>query len=157
MLNTTLLTYYIENGFGYYDNQHSCNNTEVTFSSNTYSAKQQKEMFEKGRRLLRKVMLQTASRGDIDGMRYMSQRKYFALDDEEICTMTAAAGHLDALKWLRGESINNGERNDVLCPWDPTEVHREAAENSHDDIIGYVEKNCGRHDIQMHYGVGLPW
>ena len=137
-LNTSLLAYFICNGYG-------------SSSSN---------LNEKSH-ILKKVMLETASRGDIEGMWFMKSNKYFGLDDEEICTMAGAAGQLEALKWLRGENVgtfnkSDGERN-VCCPWDPTEIHREAAENLHDDVIEYVEKNCKGHEIQMHYGVGLPW
>ena len=162
-LNTTLLSYYVMNGFG----GTSISTTTATETSITTTS----EGDGKGRQdqqMLRKVMLQTASRGDIDGMWFMSQKGYYELNDEEICTTTGAAGQLDALMWLRGDKKkaartdkydhdDNGEKNFICCPWDPTEVHREAAENSHDHIIEYVEKNCDGHDIQMHYGVGLPW
>jgi len=129
-LNTNLLQYYVENGY---------NNP----------------------RLLKKVMLSTASRGDIQGMHFIVMNKYCLLDDEHICTMAGAAGQLEALKWLRGDLEHefcltiDGVK--VKCPWDPTELHREAAENSHDDCVEYVEKNCDGHQIQTHYGVGLPW
>lgn len=150
VLNTTLLTYYIENGYGCCIKHNNEQNNELMNQS--YNQNQ----LEKGRRILRKVMLETASRGDIEGMWFMSKQGYFHLNDTEICTMAGAAGHLEALKWLRGDIQIHGMIN-VCCPWNPTEVHREAAENSHDHIIEYVEKNCDGHDIQMHYGVGLPW
>ena len=136
-LNTNLLSYFVSNGYG-----RSSNNFDGEVKS----------------RILKKVMLETVSRGDIDGMWFMSCKNYCHLDDIEICTMAAAAGQLEALKWLRGDKVNGfKESTNVICPWDPTEVHREAAENLHDDVMEYVEKNCKNHEIQMHYGVGLPW
>jgi len=130
-LNTTLLKYYIENGYG---------------KSNP--------------KLLKRVMLSAASRGDIRGMHFMVSNDYCSLDDDNICTMAGAAGQLNALKWLRGdldddEYLVNGRK--VSCPWDPTELHREAAENTHDDVLEYVETNSDGDKIQTHYGVGLPW
>ncbi len=139
-LNRNLLAYFVRNGYG----KISANNVD-----------------EKNH-ILRKVMLEAASRGDIEGMWFMACKEYFHLNDEEICTMAGAAGQLEALKWLRGEKV--GSFNDesagglkVCCPWDPSDVHREAAENSHDHVMEYVEKNCKNHEIHMHYGVGLPW
>ena len=43
------------------------------------------------------------------------------------------------------------------CPWDITEVHREASENLHTHVLNYVESNCGDDKIEMLYGDGLPW
>ena len=130
-VNTALLKYYIENGYGN-DNP----------------------------KLLKKVLLSASSRGDIRGMHFMISNEYCALDDENICTMAGAAGQLKALKWLRGdvdddEYLIDGKK--VSCPWDPTDVHREAAENTHDHVLDYIEKNSDKHEIQTHYGVGLPW
>ena len=93
-------------------------------------------------------------------MHFMATHKYCLLDDDNICTMAGAAGHLRALKWLRGDHTSENyliEGVKIQCPWNPTEVHREAAENAHDDVLDYVEKNCESHTIQTHYGVGLPW
>lgn len=161
-LNLKLLSYYVMNGFGGGSTHKTAATTAITASGDKgMKGKQDKQA-------LRKVMLQTASRGDIDGMWFMAQKGFYELNDEEICTTAGAAGQLDALMWLRGDkkkavkskendNKDNHEKNAVVCPWDPTEVHREAAENSHDHIIEYVEKNCDGHDIQMHYGVGLPW
>jgi hypothetical protein len=127
-LNTNLLQYYVKNGYG------------------------------KDSSALKKVMFNIASRGDIRGMHFMATRKYCQLDDEDICTMAGAAGQLNALKWLRGDlKCEKYEMNNSICPWNPTEVHREAAENAHDDILEYVEKNSESHQIQTSYGVGLPW
>jgi hypothetical protein len=105
-------------------------------------------------------MLGAASRGDIRGMHFMVSNEYCSLDDDNICTMAGAAGQLKALKWLRGdldddEFLVNGRK--ISCPWNPTELHREAAENTHDDVLEYVETNSEDHKIQTHYGVGLPW
>ncbi len=139
VLNKSLLAYYVSNGFGSVSN---CGSQG------------------RGSQILRKVMLETAARGDIEGMWFMSKKGYFQLNDKEICCMAGAAGQLEALKWLRGEILDGiqcGRKEGILCPWDPTEVHREAAENSHNHIIEYVEKNCEGHQIQMSYGVGLPW
>lgn len=139
-LNTSLLQYYVSNGYGK-------NNPKV----------------------LKKVMLNTICRGDIHGMHFMVTNKYCSLvdGDEDLCTMAGAAGQLEALMWLRGESFihdkvcNNNDITEgcvgIICPWNPTEVHREAAENSHDHILEYVERNSEGHQIQTHYGVGLPW
>jgi hypothetical protein len=179
-LNTTLLTYYIQNGFGslVLKNYHTIHNNDNNDSNNNDNSNNNNinvnnDDAERGKKMLKKVMLQTASRGDIHGMNYMFINGYFPLNDEEICTTAGAAGKLEALKWLRGEGqvqcegqgkvttnkdMNCGDnKNKICCPWNPTEVHREAAENSHEDIMDYVEKNCKNHEIQMHYGVGLPW
>lgn len=130
-LNTQLLMYYVDNGYG--------NDSKA----------------------LKKVMLNSASRGDISGMYFMISNNLCLLDDEEICTMAGASGQLEALKWLRGDGSKNGQYlidgSPVICPWDPTDVHREAAENARDDVLEYVEKNCEDHQIQTSYGVGLPW
>jgi hypothetical protein len=133
-LNTSLLQYYISNGYG-----------------------------KNSPKVLKKVMLSTISRGDIDGMHFMVTNGYSSLfDDENLCTMAGAAGQLEALMWLRGEldhekicTVANGVR--MICPWNPTEVHREAAENSHDHVLEYVERSSEGHLVQTHYGVGLPW
>jgi len=129
-LNKNLLRYYVDNGYG------------------------------RNSSALKKIMLNIASRGDISGMHFMVLRNYCLLDDEEICTMAGAAGQLEGLKWLRGDLKNekyliNGVK--IICPWDPTEVHREAAENAHDDVLEYVETNSEDHQIRTSYGVGLPW
>ncbi len=129
-LNKTLLKYYVDNGYG------------------------------KNSSVLKKIMLNIASRGDISAMHFMATEQYCSLDDEEICTMAGAAGKLEALKWLRGDIRNNKylvNGIQIICPWNPTEVHREAAENAHDDVLEYVEKNSESHQIQTSYGVGLPW
>jgi hypothetical protein len=107
-------------------------------------------------------MLSTISRGDIHGMHFMVTNGYCSLyDDENLCTMAGAAGQLEALMWLRGELDHENVCNDthgrIICPWNPTEVHREAAENSHDHVLEYVERRSETHQIQTHYGVGLPW
>lgn len=126
-MNTSLLKFYMENGYG----------------------KNKPE-------LVKKVMMNAASRGDITGIYFMISNEYCSLD-YEICTMSGAAGQLKTLRWLRGDLIIDDYKLRQPCPWDPTEVHREAAENSHDDIIEFVEKNSNNHQIQTHYGVGLPW
>ena len=118
-LNTALLQYYVENGW-----------------------------IEEGSCRMKRVMTGAAARGDIDGMEYIFDNGLYEQTDVEICTVAAAAGQLDALKWLR-EARNH--------PWDPTEVHRESSENLHDDVMDYVEKNSQGHQIQLSYGVGLPW
>jgi hypothetical protein len=134
VLNTNLLQYYLSNGFG-----------------------------KKNANILKKVMLQTVSRGDISGMHFMVSHGYCSLDDSNLCTMAGAAGQLLALKWLRGDFAREGydlkdsEKQLVVCPWNPTEVHREAAENSHDHILEYVERNSEGYHIHTHYGAGLPW
>ena len=136
-LNLNLLSYFVKNGYG--KNENGMENEEDS---------------------LKKVMLQTVSRGDIEGMHFMSVNKIYPLNEEDITTMAAAAGQLDALQWLRGKAILCNGKELVLetkCPWNPTDVHREAAENCHDDILDYVEKNCEGHQIQISYGVGLPW
>mmetsp|Transcript_1747 Transcript_1747/g.1941 ORF Transcript_1747/g.1941 Transcript_1747/m.1941 type:complete len:260 (+) Transcript_1747:252-1031(+) len=153
VLNKNLLTYYINNGFG---NNSNHENERAAPSMNTAAT---------ARKKIKKVMLEAASRGDIEGMEYIAIKGYFLINDEDICTTVAAAGHLDALLWLRGDAkecnnkvhIDKDGETHIICPWNPTEVHREAAENSHDHIMEYVEKNCDDHEIQMHYGVGLPW
>lgn len=135
-LRQNLLVYFVKNGYGKPNVDQKC-------------------------QILRRVMLEAASRGDIDGMWFMVCKGYCNLDDKEICTMAGAAGHLEALRWLRGEKVESfnmdSEKSNICCPWDPTDVHREAAENLHDDVMEYVEKNCKDHEIHMHYGVGLPW
>mmetsp|Transcript_10832 Transcript_10832/g.23484 ORF Transcript_10832/g.23484 Transcript_10832/m.23484 type:complete len:288 (-) Transcript_10832:2872-3735(-) len=118
-LNTALLQYYVENGW-----------------------------IEDGSCRMKRVMTGAAARGDIDGMEYIFDHGFYEQTDVDICTVAAAAGQLDALKWLR-EARNH--------PWDPTEVHRESSENLHDDVMDYVEKNSQGHQIQLSYGVGLPW
>eukprot|EP00551_Chaetoceros_affinis_P004656 CAMPEP_0203683412 /NCGR_PEP_ID=MMETSP0090-20130426/47506_1 /ASSEMBLY_ACC=CAM_ASM_001088 /TAXON_ID=426623 /ORGANISM="Chaetoceros affinis, Strain CCMP159" /LENGTH=353 /DNA_ID=CAMNT_0050552555 /DNA_START=32 /DNA_END=1093 /DNA_ORIENTATION=- len=202
ILNTKLLAYYIRNGFGSInvgvqvpnnDNSNSSNNNNNNINNNTNdndsgsgsgsgnnnNNNNNNNSCQGGSKILRKVMLETASRGDIEGMWFMSKNNYFPLNDKEICCTAGAAGQLEALQWLRGEvlegvqcglelehdlgrctnnsNITTARRKVVCCPWDPTEVHREAAENSHDHILEYVEKNCEGHEIQMSYGVGLPW
>jgi hypothetical protein len=130
-LNTVLLKYYIQNGYG-----------------------------KDSPKILKKVLLSASSRGDIRGLHFMISNKYCSLDDENICTMAGAAGQLKALKWLRGDVDDDEYLIDdkkVHCPWDPTEIHREAAENTHDDVLDYVEENSDNDKIQTHYGVGLPW
>lgn len=131
-LNLELLSYFVQNGYG---TRNKCNS-------------------------LKKVMLQTASRGDIEGMYFMSEKDIYPLNEEDITTMAAAAGQLIALQFLRGKAILCDGKEFILekkCPWNPTDVHREAAENCHEDILDYVEKNCEGHQIQISYGVGLPW
>uniref|UniRef100_A0A7S4MUS3 F-box domain-containing protein n=2 Tax=Odontella aurita TaxID=265563 RepID=A0A7S4MUS3_9STRA len=96
---------------------------------------------------IRKVMHGAAARGDVDGMAFLVEEGMCNLDDKELCTVAGAAGQLDALIWLREK------RN---CPWDPTEVYREASENIHEDVMTYVEMNSAGYQIQTHYGVGLP-
>ena len=114
-LNMNLLSYYVQCGFG------SIRGQEDDRSANNESSI-----------VLRKVMLETAARGDIDGMWLMAKREYFQLNDEEICTMAGAAGHLVALKWLRGDCSSRDivgpylyAHEKVCCPWDPTEVRQE--------------------------------
>ncbi|GFH54202.1 predicted protein [Chaetoceros tenuissimus] len=106
---------------------------------------------------MKKVLENAASRGDIEGIHFMVKNGFCALDDDNICTMAGAAGQLKLLRWLRGDIIVEQFKLLEYCPWDPTEVHREAAENSHDDVIEYVEKNSENHHIAYAYSVGLPW
>ena len=118
-LNAALLQYYVENGW-----------------------------IQEGSCRMKRVMTGAAARGDIDGMEFIFDNDLYEQTDLEICTVAAAAGQLEALKWLR--EVRNH-------PWDPTEVHRESSENLHDDVMDYVEKNSQGHQIQLSYGVGLPW
>lgn len=136
-LNLELLSYFVQNGYG-----KDANGTVNESQS------------------LKKVMLQTVSRGDIKGIYFMSMNKIYPLNEEDITTMAAAAGQLNVLQFLRGDAILCDGKEFVLdtkCPWNPTDAHREAAENCHEDILDYVEKNCEGHQIQISYGVGLPW
>lgn len=112
---------------------------------------------ENGYGNMKKVLENAASRGDIEGIHFMVTNEFCALDDDNICTMAGAAGQLKLLRWLRGDIIIEQCKLLEYCPWDPTEVHREAAENSHDDVIEYVEKNSENHHIAYAYSVGLPW
>ncbi len=180
-LNTQLLKYYIENGYGNLDEccgdekeirsedvtvekmeidvedadpsanpslDETCNSTPTNSGSRNKSA------------ILSKVMYESAMRGDIHGMNFMATHRYSSFDQENICTMAGAAGQLTALMWLRGDIHVDGcedLRDKRKCPWDPTEVHREAAENAHYDVVEYVERNSEGFKIQVHYGVGLPW
>lgn len=135
-LNVTLLRYYVENGYGgIYPHQ-------------------------RRNQFLKKVMLQTASRGDIAGMMYMSTSNMYKLEDQDIPSMAAAAGKLDTLKFLRGTPVSYDGVEYVLkskCPWNAADAHREAAENCHDDVVDYIEKNSEGNQIHLSYGVGLPW
>lgn len=117
-LNVALLQYFVENGW-------------------------------EGQCRMKRVLTGAAARGDIEGMEYIfGNALYDFQGDVEICTVAAAAGQLEALKWLREVR---------KLPWDPTEVHRESSENLHDDVMDYVEKNSEGYEIQLSYGVGLPW
>ncbi len=187
-LNTQLLKYYIENGYGKLSEFNSkenrgdkidmkiqseeattrtCVDELETEMIDTDSGPRTKESSPSNLRgsnkstILSKVMYESAMRGDIHGMNFMATHQYSSFDhDENICTMAAAAGQLKALMWLRGDVHVDGcedLKGDRRCPWDPTEVHREAAENAHYDVVEYVERNSEGCKIQVHYGVGLPW
>lgn len=93
---------------------------------------------------IRKVLHGAAARGDVEGMAFVvAEGLCQELDDEELCTVAGAAGQLDALVWLREEKN---------CPWDPTEVYREASENLHEEVMTYVEHNSNElcsHDLVL--------
>lgn len=99
--------------------------------------------------MIQRVLREAAARGDIRGMMHLMDRSLCNQSDKDICTVTGAAGHLEALKWLRDEKH---------WPWDPAEVMRETSENLHVEIMTYVEQNSAGHEIQTRsYGVDLPW
>ena len=95
----------------------------------------------------KRLARETLARGDLIGLRFLASRQLCVFDDEDYCEVAAAAGHLDALKWLREEQ---------QCPWDPSEVHKEASENLHTPVMLYVELTS-RQRIEISYGEGMPW
>mmetsp|Transcript_2385 Transcript_2385/g.3469 ORF Transcript_2385/g.3469 Transcript_2385/m.3469 type:complete len:237 (+) Transcript_2385:2228-2938(+) len=139
-LRTSLLEYYISCGWITQQQNNDCNK----------SKKNIKRLKKLPNLLLRRVLLEAAARGDIEGISFLSEKGLYSLQDDakELCTVAGAAGRIEALRWLREE------RN---CAWDAAEVHREASENSELTVMSYVEMNSGAHEIQMHYGEGLPW
>ena len=131
-LSTNLLKYYIDNGW-----EHNINHYYDECGNNT---------------VLRRLFLGTICRGDIPGIHFLfhtfpDQSSSFMM---ELCTMASAAGQLETLKWLREEKE---------CPWDTVEVHQEASDNLHYDVIDYVELHCKdkTYENHMSYGVGMPW
>lgn len=109
--------------------------------------------------LLCKLAWQTVVRGDVQGFTFLFQQQHLNSCLEHIrstetglCTVAAAAGHLDMLHMLRDV---------VLCNWDPVEVYIEAHENGHDHVTQYLENHLLLHarECMMRafpYGEGLP-
>mmetsp|Transcript_10987 Transcript_10987/g.12563 ORF Transcript_10987/g.12563 Transcript_10987/m.12563 type:complete len:211 (+) Transcript_10987:234-866(+) len=111
-----------------------------------------------------RLMLEAASRGDVTGMQFMIKMGFHASlrqDTDEnnalnpsqtkihlqnICTTAGAAGRLATLEWLLAEG----------CPWNPSEIFREAAENNEYDVMDYTE-NRERSVSKLPYGDGLPY
>lgn len=96
---------------------------------------------------MKSLIRETIARGDIDGLTFMKSHGLCSFDDEDYCEVAAAAGQLDALRWLR-EKEN--------CPWNATEVHKEASENFHTPVMLYVEVNA-QDNVSKLYGEGMPW
>eukprot|EP00554_Chaetoceros_debilis_P010860 CAMPEP_0194108470 /NCGR_PEP_ID=MMETSP0150-20130528/8143_1 /TAXON_ID=122233 /ORGANISM="Chaetoceros debilis, Strain MM31A-1" /LENGTH=251 /DNA_ID=CAMNT_0038797169 /DNA_START=68 /DNA_END=819 /DNA_ORIENTATION=- len=164
VLNIGLLKYYVENEYGSREDEEE-DAMGGTLEEENHTDSEGVESFDtpisssrSTSRTLRKVMYETAMRGDIRGMSFIITNRYCLLNNTNICTMAGAAGQLEALQWLRGDIQIDGafDTTQNCCPWDPTELHREAAENAQFDIIDYVERNSPGRSIQVHYGVGLP-
>lgn len=94
------------------------------------------------------LMRGCASRGDINGMSFLiNKSSIIPKDNIDFCTIAGAAGHIDALKWLR-------EKNHFS--WDAVEVYKEASENLHTNVMDYIESNTDK-DVVSCYGDGMPW
>lgn len=163
VLNTSLLKYYVENDYGSSEDEQE-DVMRATVEGENHADSEEVEPFDISistttSRTLQKLMCEAAMRGDIHGISFIVKNRYCLLNNTNICTMAGAAGHLKALQWLRGDIQIDGafDTSQHCCPWDPTELHREAAENAHFDVLEYVEQNSPGHKIQIHYGVGLPW
>mmetsp|Transcript_20582 Transcript_20582/g.31480 ORF Transcript_20582/g.31480 Transcript_20582/m.31480 type:complete len:230 (-) Transcript_20582:75-764(-) len=106
-----------------------------------------------------KLAWQTVVRGDVQGFTFLFEHQHlkFCLDqirstDTGLCTVAAAAGHLEMLCMLRDV---------VRCNWDPVEVYIEAHENGHCHVTQYLENHLLRHAREcmlraFPYGEGLP-
>jgi hypothetical protein len=95
-----------------------------------------------------KLVRESVSRGDIEGMIYLKTKGHSSLRDPDFCVVAGAAGQLEVLRWLR---------EDEQCPWNPAEVYREATENACNHVMDYVIANSKGVDVNSCYGDGLPF
>jgi hypothetical protein len=99
------------------------------------------------KRHISRLFRECSSRGDTMGLQFLVDHGIGLPDNREYCTLASAAGHLEALLWLRAEG----------CPWDPVEVYQEAVDNWQTPILDYIEmKWRGRFDAQQCIGYALP-
>jgi hypothetical protein len=77
-----------------------------------------------------RLFCECSSRGDIAGLQFLIDRDLGIPDQQEYCALAGAAGHLEALVWLRSQG----------CPWDPLEVYQEARNNCQIPVLEYFER-----------------